>query len=156
LFGGLRFNVWCVGATVSGMKAEEVAGGSCRVSQRCLRNRSRRLERKTVCVLSAEDKSKKCEDTVVSEFPGTRVAVQTGPLRQPLARRAYWCASLYFAPMTVGPAMKSTIGGFYLKNKGAVLSGAWLATLSMTAAVRFQMSNLNQRLSSLSRRIPRY
>jgi hypothetical protein len=32
-FGGLRFNVWCVGATVSGMRAEEVAGGSCRVSK---------------------------------------------------------------------------------------------------------------------------
>jgi hypothetical protein len=56
----------------------------------------------------------------------------------------------------VGPAMKSTIGGFYFENKGAALSEAWLATLSMTAAVRFQMSNLNQRLSSLSRRIPRY
>jgi hypothetical protein len=41
---------------------------------------------------------KKCEDVVVSKFPGIRVAVQNGPLRQPPARRAYWCASLCFMP----------------------------------------------------------
>jgi hypothetical protein len=61
------------GATVSGMRAEEVAGGSCRVSTMSQVCQGGSNEGQRMCSLQKE-KLKKCEDTVVvvSEFPGIR------------------------------------------------------------------------------------
>jgi hypothetical protein len=72
-------------------------------------------------VLTAEEKLKKCKDTVVSKFPGIRVAVHTGPpspasgQTRVLVRIAMLYA--YSLVVTVEPAMKRTIGGSHSKTR---------------------------------------
>jgi hypothetical protein len=72
-------------------------------------------------MLTAGGKMKKCEDVVVSKFPGIRVAVQNGPpspasgQTRVLVRIAMLHA--YSLVITVEPVMKTTIGGSHIKTR---------------------------------------